>query len=68
MEVKEIGYAVDFKELKRICGDFIDEFLDHACILNPMDTELIKLCRSNKWKVYEMGLGIKADINPSAEI
>ena len=33
MDVKEIGYAIDFKELKRVCGDFIDEFLDHACIL-----------------------------------
>jgi 6-pyruvoyltetrahydropterin/6-carboxytetrahydropterin synthase len=32
-----------------------------------MDTELLKLCRSNNWKVYEMGLGIKTDINPSAE-
>lgn len=62
-----IGYALDFKEIKRICGDFIDEFLDHSCILNPMDRELIALCKYSQWKVWVMGLGNTGDINPSAE-
>lgn len=62
-----LGYAIDFKELKRIIGDWIDEHLDHACILNPMDTELISLCGKNKWRVYVMGMGNGGDTNPSAE-
>lgn len=62
-----LGYAIDFKEIKRICGDFIDEFLDHACILNPLDGDLILLCSNNNWKAWIMGLGNMGDINPSAE-
>lgn len=63
----KLGYAVDFKEIKRIAGTWIDEHLDHTCILNPLDTQIIDLCRSNGWKVYVMGLGEVGDINPSAE-
>ena len=67
LSTKELGYAIDFKELKRVFGEFIDTFLDHASILNPMDTELIDLCIKNKWRVWVMGLGKQDDINPSAE-
>lgn len=62
-----LGYAIDFKEIKRIGCAFIDEFLDHACICNPKDTELIDLCRKNNWKTYIMGFDRDEDINPSAE-
>ena len=62
-----LGYAIDFKEIKRIVGAWIDEHLDHASILNPEDKELISLCKSNKWRLYIMGLGNEGDINPSAE-
>lgn len=62
-----LGYAIDFKELKRIVGDWIDENLDHACLVNPMDEQLITLCRSNNWRLYVMGMGTISDINPSAE-
>lgn len=62
-----LGYAIDFKEIKRIVGAWIDEKLDHSCILNPMDTELIDLCRKNNWRLYVMGMGAFGDINPSAE-
>lgn len=62
-----LGYAIDFKEIKRIVGAWIDEMLDHACILNPEDDELIMLCRNKGWKHYIMGLGTFEDINPSAE-
>ena len=62
-----LGYAIDFKELKRVVGDWIDEYLDHAAILNPCDTGLITMCRENGWRLYIMGLGNKGDINPSAE-
>lgn len=62
-----LGYAVDFKELKRIIGAWIDEKMDHSCILNPCDTELIDMCKKNGWRLYVMGMGHSEDINPSAE-
>lgn len=62
-----LGYAIDFKEIKRVAGDWIDEKLDHACILNPEDTDLIDFCNSHYWKLYVMGMGNRGDINPSAE-
>lgn len=62
-----LGYAIDFKEIKRIVGAYIDEHLDHACILNPLDKELIDLCKKNGWRVYIVGMGRNEDINPSAE-
>lgn len=62
-----LGYAIDFKEIKRLVGDWIDEHLDHACILNPKDYALIDLCKGNGWKLHIMGLGVSEDINPSAE-
>lgn len=63
----KLGYAIDFKEIKRLCGEFIDEFLDHACILNPLDEDLIGVCKKNNWRMWIMGLGNGGDINPSAE-
>lgn len=62
-----LGYAIDFKEIKRIVGEWIDEHLDHACLLNPFDMELINMCRKNKWRFHIMGMGHVDDINPSAE-
>lgn len=62
-----LGYAIDFKEIKRIVGAWIDEKLDHACILNPQDEQLIMLCRNYEWRLYIMGMGNYGDINPSAE-
>ena len=66
-EKKGLGYAIDFKEIKRVACGWIDEHLDHACILNPMDTQLIKLCKKMGWRTHIMGLGKPGDINPSAE-
>lgn len=62
-----IGYAIDFKEIKRLCGTWFDEKFDHAIILNPKDTALIDFVRANGYRLYVMGLGNDADINPSAE-
>lgn len=66
-DTSKLGYAIDFKEVKRVCGDFIDEFLDHGCLLNPKDLALITMCKVNNWKLWIMGLGNDGDINPSAE-
>ena len=62
-----LGYAIDFKEIKRLVGSWIDEHLDHACILNPLDEQLIIMCRNYGWRHYIMGMGNNGDINPSAE-
>lgn len=62
-----LGYAIDFKEIKRIACGYIDEHLDHSCLLNPEDTELIELCRKQNWRLWVMGMGVYGDINPSAE-
>ena len=62
-----LGYAIDFKEIKRIAGAWIDEHLDHASIFNPYDEQLIMLCKNHNWKLHIMGLGSFNDINPSAE-
>lgn len=62
-----LGYAIDFKELKRVAGAWLDEKFDHAAIFNPLDTRLIELCREEGYRVYIMGLGNEGDINPSAE-
>ena len=59
-----LGYAIDFKEIKRIACGYIDEHLDHACLLNPEDTELIELCRKQNWRLWVMGMGVYGDINP----
>lgn len=66
-EVAEIGYAIDFKEIKRIAGAWLDENFDHAAILNPKDHEVIDLCKKNNWRIYIMGLGKDEDVNPTAE-
>lgn len=66
-EQKALGYALDFKEVKRMIGDWIDEHLDHACIVNPDDNDLIDVCLRNNWRMYVMGMGNSNDVNPSAE-
>lgn len=65
--IEGLGYVIDFKEIKRIAGGFIDAYFDHAAILNIKDKELIDLCTKNKWRLWIMGLGNDLDINPSAE-
>lgn len=62
-----LGYAIDFKEIKRVAGDWIDKNLDHAAILNPLDKDLIVFCKKNGLRCHVMGLGNEGDINPSAE-
>lgn len=66
-QTEALGYAIDFKEIKRIAGTWLDENFDHASILNPEDEQLIMLCRNYDWRLYLMGLGTLDDINPSAE-
>ena len=40
--MKDIGYAIDFKEIKRVACQWIDDILDHGFIVNPKDIVYIK--------------------------
>lgn len=65
---KQIGYAIDFKEIKRIGCQWIDDILDHGMILNPKDEKLIKTTIELGSKYWLMSLnGADVYCNPSVE-
>lgn len=49
-----VGRVIDFGEVKRIVGSWIDEALDHGTIANENDEALIAACRENGWKLFVM--------------
>ena len=65
--MEEIGYAVDFKEIKRLFGSFIDEYLDHGFIANPQDKNYIDVCEEENSKIWLMSLKGMNYCNPTAE-
>ena len=67
-ESKSIGYAIDFKEIKRVACQWIDDILDHGMILNPEDKELIETTQKLGSKLWLMSLnGPGKYCNPTAE-
>ena len=67
-EEYKLGYAIDFKEIKRVACAFIDDKLDHGAILNPKDEIVIDCCQKLNSKMWIMSLfGEDVDCNPSAE-
>lgn len=65
---EEIGYAIDFKEIKRVGCQWIDDTMDHAMLLNPHDTLLIETTRALKSKLWLMSLNGEGEYcNPSVE-
>lgn len=67
-EPEDLGYALDFKEIKRVACEYIDKVFDHTLIVNPKDTKCIRLCEDLGTKCYIMSLNGKGvDCNPSAE-
>ena len=60
-DLDPLGRVIDFGEMKRLVGAWVDEQLDHGTLLNANDDDLIELCRQNGWKLYVM------DCNPTAE-
>jgi 6-pyruvoyltetrahydropterin/6-carboxytetrahydropterin synthase len=65
---EEIGYNIDFKEIKRIGCQWIDDILDHGSILNPRDEVLISAVKSLNSKLWLMSLNGEGEYcNPSAE-
>lgn len=66
--MEEIGYAIDFKEIKRVFLQFIDDKLDHGMILNPHDTKLIETTKDYGTKLWLMSLNGEGEYcNPSVE-
>ena len=63
-----IGYAIDFKEIKRVFCQWIDDILDHGMILNAHDTKLIQTTKDYKSKLWLMSLNGGGEYcNPSVE-
>ncbi len=66
--VLDIGYPIDFKEVKRIACRWIDDTFDHTFIANPHDKIMIDTCNKLQSKLYVMNLKDKKGFcNPSAE-
>lgn len=66
--MEEIGYAIDFKEIKRLFCQWIDDILDHGMILNPKDSKLIETVNEYGTKLWLMSLNGKNEYcNPSVE-
>lgn len=66
--IESIGYAIDFKEVKRVGLQWIDDVLDHAFIANPEDQIMIKSAMDLESKVWLMSLnGFNEYCNPTAE-
>ena len=66
--LEDIGYAIDFKEIKRVFCQWIDDILDHGMILNPKDELLIQTTIDYKSKSWLMSLnGNNEYCNPSVE-
>lgn len=67
-EMEEIGYAIDFKEIKRVGCQWIDDILDHGMLLNPQDYQLIDVTKQYGSKLWLMSLnGPTEYCNPSVE-
>jgi 6-pyruvoyltetrahydropterin/6-carboxytetrahydropterin synthase len=66
--MEEIGYAIDFKEIKRVACQWIDDLLDHGFIANPQDTTYIDAAKKEGSKVWLMSLNGEWEYcNPSVE-
>jgi len=67
-EVLDLGYAIDFNEIKRIAGQWIMDTFDHAFIANPKDEIMLAACREIPSKKYVMNrIDLSGDCNPSSE-
>lgn len=66
-KMQGIGYPIDFKEIKRIACQWIDDNLDHAAILNPKDDILIRSSIELDSKIWLMTLNGKKYCNPTVE-
>jgi 6-pyruvoyltetrahydropterin/6-carboxytetrahydropterin synthase len=66
--MKDIGYQIDFKEIKRVACQWIDDKLDHGFIANPEDVNYISVALNEDSKVWKMSLNGEGEYcNPSVE-
>lgn len=66
--MQAIGYAIDFKEIKRVACQWIDDILDHGMILNAHDHVVINATIETGSKIWLMSLnGQNEYCNPSVE-
>ena len=66
--LEEIGYAIDFKEIKRVFVQYLQDTMDHGMILNPKDSVVIKAVQDIGTKLWLMSLNGKEQYcNPSVE-
>lgn len=64
----KIGYAIDFKEIKRVACQWIDDYLDHGTIVNPEDKIVINACDELLSKIWYMSLNGEGEYcNPTVE-
>ena len=65
---KEIGYAIDFKEIKRVFVQFLQDTMDHGMILNPKDNIVVDAVNQLGTKLWLMSLNGEGEYcNPSVE-
>lgn len=66
--VEDIGYPIDFADLKAVALGYIDTYYDHALLYNPKDPQLKGLLEMNpQWRTVPMWLKGGAFCNPSVE-
>ena len=67
-QMEALGYAIDFKEIKRIGVCWIEDKIDHGVILNPHDSDVIKAAHATQSKLWLMSLnGENNYCNPTVE-
>ena len=66
--ISDIGYSLDFAEIKRIGVQWIEDHMDHGAILNPHDKIMIEACDKLNSKIWIMSLNGESEYcNPSVE-
>lgn len=66
--MESIGYAIDFKEIKRVACQWIDDILDHGVLVNPHDEAVIECAIKTGSKIWYMSLNGKGEYcNPTVE-
>lgn len=66
--MRDIGYPLDFKEIKRVGLQWIDDTVDHGVIVNPKDESVIRCAEETGSKIWYMSLnGKDAYCNPTVE-
>lgn len=66
--MESIGYALDFKEIKRVLIEYLQVYMDHGMLLNPKDTVVIDAVKTLGTKLWLMSLNGEGEYcNPSVE-